>query len=437
MTHAIDPPEATRAAARHEPTLDQARGFVLIGVVMFVLALTILGLSLFSLSGYEAQFLGDSWNKDQAFYLATGGVERAKFALVSQRSLSSVTQFLPNQGVVYARAMDTVSGDTLGPVNFNSNDAISIRVLATYNGMRSMVETRYRPQPSPEYYKRLATTTTHLEVNDAYLPPLFTVHHGQQTFLSGEVLQNEGAAGTVTWGLAAQSPTLVGGTVVPAPAVSSVISANWGAAQPLTIPPNGKYLLNAGGSKHVSFFKMGDLALLLGLWDQLSPTPEFDVNGYAVLLVRQGMRFENKVTVKGSGPNDCLVILAEGTGVFGPSLPNQGTIWFFGGLDSPNVPVILVANGRVEIEQDVNGVNNPTDVDYLSIFNDNVISVSGPNPGHQMVLHHDPSSPYDAPNGLIDDLANQGVLPNASPTPKLTLVRGTWRQLDPDNPPQN
>ena len=32
-------------------------GFVLIGVVIFVLALTIIGISLFSLSSYEAQFL--------------------------------------------------------------------------------------------------------------------------------------------------------------------------------------------------------------------------------------------------------------------------------------------------------------------------------------------------------------------------------------------
>ena len=38
----------------------EASGFVLVGVVMIALALTILGLSLFSLSGYESQFLDRS-----------------------------------------------------------------------------------------------------------------------------------------------------------------------------------------------------------------------------------------------------------------------------------------------------------------------------------------------------------------------------------------
>jgi hypothetical protein len=54
------------------------RGFVIVGVVMFVLALTILGLSLFSLSSYESQFLNRSLAREQACGLQHpfGGVDR-------------------------------------------------------------------------------------------------------------------------------------------------------------------------------------------------------------------------------------------------------------------------------------------------------------------------------------------------------------------------
>jgi Tfp pilus assembly protein PilX len=91
----------------------QARGFILVGVTMFVIVLTILGLSLFSLSGFEAQFLNDSMERQQAFYSASGGIERAKWVLLRPNAkLQDVKNNLPLDGVVYAAATQAPSGQT-------------------------------------------------------------------------------------------------------------------------------------------------------------------------------------------------------------------------------------------------------------------------------------------------------------------------------------
>src|SRR5262245_6741389 len=73
------------------PWLKSERGFVLPGVVMFVIVLTILGLSLFALSSYEAQFMNATLDETQAFYLANGAIDRAKFLLTSTYQLQIVS----------------------------------------------------------------------------------------------------------------------------------------------------------------------------------------------------------------------------------------------------------------------------------------------------------------------------------------------------------
>lgn len=406
-------------------------GFVLIGVIIFVLALTILGLSLFSLSGYEAQFLGQSANRGQAFYLATGGIERAKFALISQKTLQSVKSNLPNEGVVYARARYADAPyESTGTISFSGTRAISIRVLATANGERSMVETQFRPQQSPQYYKRLATSFTHLDINnDASVSG-----NRPHTYVYGEVWQNDGLPGTATWlslPAVGNKPTyLPAPVVIPHPDVSSIIDAHPGSPAPTK---NGhKYRLY--GSPSVPTYFESTSGPGNSFWDDVTTNPEIDVKGIAVWMVRKGMRFNYKVDVESNGgPGDCLVILCEENGNFSGY---PGGIWFAAGLKSDDVPVILVADGRVEIEEDLNQPGESTPVDYLSIFAGD-ISVIGPDAGNgwDMYLHHDLPHPNDASGGLIDRLTNLGVLPNANTQDKLNQVRGQWAQLDPDNPP--
>ena len=120
------------------------RGFVLVGVVMFVLALTILGLSLFALSSYEAQFQTSSYLSGQAFNVAQSGVEHVKFVLAHKKRLQDVRTSLYPNGVVYARAR-CLNGefvpDSVGKVEDLPDGAqLEIRVLANLNGERRMVE---------------------------------------------------------------------------------------------------------------------------------------------------------------------------------------------------------------------------------------------------------------------------------------------------------
>src|SRR5262249_38055573 len=76
------------------PRRDGERGFVLPGVVMFVIVLTILGLSLFALSSYEAQFMNATLDQTQAFYFANGAIDRARYLLTSTYRLQDVASNL-------------------------------------------------------------------------------------------------------------------------------------------------------------------------------------------------------------------------------------------------------------------------------------------------------------------------------------------------------
>ncbi len=112
-------------------------GFLLVGVAMFVLALTILGVSLFSLSGFEAQFLGQSMRRSQAFYDALGGIDRSLRVLSETNDMNAVAANLP-PGIIYARAWQ---GDDSTAVNWQDTTAIRVRVVAE-RGVAPEIERR-------------------------------------------------------------------------------------------------------------------------------------------------------------------------------------------------------------------------------------------------------------------------------------------------------
>jgi hypothetical protein len=107
-----------KPAAASWPTSE--RGFVLPGVVMFVIVLTILGLSLFTLSSYEAQFMNSTLDETQAFYLANGAMDRARYLLASTHLLQSVSTNL-GVGVDYDRDQDPYGAQiTIGDWTLNT-----------------------------------------------------------------------------------------------------------------------------------------------------------------------------------------------------------------------------------------------------------------------------------------------------------------------------
>src|SRR5882724_6156313 len=142
-------------------------GFVLVGVVMFVLALTILGLSLFALSSYEGQFMDRSYDSDQALFTAQSGIEHAKFLLGRGGRLEDVRTSLFPSGVVYASAhlADGSDPDSVGPLP--RQDSLEIRVMANVNGERRMLAAKFTDVAGQGLYKNLLTVSDSVMVETA------------------------------------------------------------------------------------------------------------------------------------------------------------------------------------------------------------------------------------------------------------------------------
>ncbi len=159
-----------------------SQGFVLVGVVMLVLALTILGFSLFSLSGFEAQFFGGAMHETQAFYDATGGIDRAKFVLENTGNLASVKQDLPLEGVVWASARYVESGDSTRDVDWDdATKLIQIRVVAEERGLRKVLEANFTPGSQHSVYENTLVTNGNiafLSDHDSWqIHPQGSFHH--------------------------------------------------------------------------------------------------------------------------------------------------------------------------------------------------------------------------------------------------------------------
>jgi len=409
-------------------------GFVLIGVVIFVLALTIIGISLFSLSSYEAQFLQRSIDGEQAFQTAAGDIERARFVLaLRQARLENVAENLPPNTSVSARQVQ--NGDTVssGPVDWTPTNPVFLNVTARANQEQRTIECRFKPLR--EIYSQLITTHGGIEVK-AYATDgsdrRNTVH------LDGPVWEGIMPPDTLAWLDVIDAPPKPVGIAtdpVPLPAVARYLSSHSGLPSPDPHINTGwwRYQLHAGVGK-VGFFSTPSGDPDFSLYDKQTSHPvKLEVTGCAIWLMPNGIRFDQKVTVQGtSGPgSDCLIIVAGRSGTF-PADPAAG-IWFFGGLES-NIPVILVSDGRVCIQDMTDpsggvGWGHYSFVRDMTIFARDVV-LTGPVPGLELWLMHPPTGDLD--NYWVPRLADRGDLPNVTSASgrELTLIPGTWHASD-------
>ena len=415
-------------------------GFVLIGVVIFVIALTIIGMSLYSLSSYEAQFLQRSLDGEQAFQSAVGGIERAKFALTSPLPLPSyvldnVRRSLPLENVTAAVAIQ--NGDSTGTVDWHGTD-VTIRVTAEVNGARRTVEGRFKPSLVNNIYAQAITTSGHITVDaaanaDPSSPPTDRSH---TIDLTGRIWQG-GTPVDTSWTLILRSwlPPILTDPVDP-PAVAQFLSGHPSPTAAQFIPgPPPRYILDAGpGHPALAYFgvPVGTAASAFSLWDGTSVGPEIQVTGCAVWLFPRGVRFDYQVQVTGHGPDDCLVIVADASGTCTDD--STAGIWFFGGLQA-NIPVILVADGRIYV-QHLNNYDGYSEAPDITLYARDVC-LTGPNripvthpppavPPH-MSLTHDPTGRLDT--YWVPWLAGQGALPNLTSVSgrELTFVPGSWQ----------
>ena len=424
----------SRTTRKHE-------GFVLVGVVVLVLALTILGLSLFSLSSYEAQFFNKSLDETNAYETAVGAVERAKVVLTATDTLGKVRLGLPDS-VIATTAYQWKSG-LAGIAGWDSNgamdpDTVRIRATARWRDAVRTVEGVYRFTTPVDLYKSLITSTGFVEVPDENS----STHKPcrPQTYLTG-LIQLPSAA-DVSWvnDLPASVRPDIRKIEPPSPGLDdyTVGGRLWNIAQNVTRPVNGSITLGAPGQ--VTYWKSysqdsnnPDRPTYSVLVNSGDPQLSVTVRGTVVWMFDKGFKSELPVEVHGGPPNladpptwapDCLVMVGkECDEVFNGERFPYG-VWFFRHVTTfGGVPLILVSDSDIAIEH-VESSSDPSTVSFLSAYG-RKIRLMGPGPSNHLALSHPQSAWADS---VIDRISDLGVLPNQPHAVhnKLNLVSDTW-----------
>ena len=428
-------------ATRNRSARRGETGFVLVGVVIFVLALTIIGISLFSLSSYEAQFLQRSIDGEQAFQSAVGGIERAKFALsVPPYSLLSASQNLP-EGVDSTVAIQ--DGNSTGAVAWGGTD-VMIRVTAEVNGAQRTVEGRFLPIVTQNYYSKVITTSREIVV-DAFA----SVGGGTPTDrrytvnLLGAVWEGVSPPDTTWEALLLTPPDSVRTSPVPTPDLAAYFTSHpVSAATPAPYDPSQQLYTLLAPENDAEYFRAPSghswNDFYYSNWTHTEIRVQ--VQGLAVWEFPRGLRFDGLLRVSAlGGGNSCLVIVA---GQAGPQPttpendPEMGIRLFSGLIVEPGISVILVSNGRVYLQHLNNASGISSIAGDLTIYAQNAWltgsdhSPPAPLPQKTMTLQH--AATGDLDTKYVDLLASLGALPGTSSASgrSLTLVPGTWHASD-------
>lgn len=429
------------------------QGFVLVGVVMFVLALGILSLSLFSLSSYEASFFQGSLDDERARQRAAGGVELVKsLVAMSPDQLERAKLAEGRLGIVYAKAWQMVSGvaDSTGPVDESRH--VFFRVKTLVNGTARMVEGEYVPASVVNPYKRLITSNGLIFYNAVGGSPI-TSRIGT-TVLERPIWQTVDAGADTAWTSFVSWPEgrPLKTETAPVADVTSFFAANLtGGTQTVAwidqFDPDEHVLrLDAGGSSATRYFRSPPLApsaaantplsTYFDFYDNPDDFTEIQVRGTCIWMVPAGVRFDSKVKIvrQGGGSETNLVIVAgpNGRHPAGPNpqdnYPDVG-IWFFNGLDiadGDGVRVWLVTDGELRLEHYDDAANDESDARGLNIFADGVF-LMGPRLGSGETLHMRYRLSGDA---RVDYMTAAGALPTFGGAAGLDfqLVAGSWRE---------
>lgn len=428
-------------------------GFVLVGVIIFVLALTIIGISLFSLSSYEAQFLERSLDGEQAFQSAVGGIDRSRFALCETSRLEAVGQNLP-ENVIAAVAIQVRSGDSIstGPVEWVPDQVVHLRVTARVDGEQRTVTARFTPQEASNYYRQLLTTSGRVAVDppesaDPGLPAQRTIDLGGRIWQGTIQSPADTSWRDLLRSWAPGPPILQGSAEVPdlasyfvAHPVGTALPAGYTREEePIDL---NRYFLTADPAVPTYYRVPAGFNAGACLYDMCNGAIVTVIGrGCVVWELPAGVHFLNPVFIRADvgapghhWDDRCLVIVAGPD----PAEPAHPAIFFEGGLQS-DIPLILVSDGAVGIQH----INNPgftneagfsTVAGDLAVFARNVV-LRGPRSGTIDHLFMELRHPV---NGSLDrtwvrHLAEHGGLPDLTSASghELALRPGTWRASTP------
>lgn len=422
----------------------EASGFILVGVVMFVLALTILGLSLFTLSSYEAQSLTQSHSRQQSDYDAQSGIEMVKsLIMTSPNRLDGAAAAVGSFGVVNAVAKQHRSNGTWDSTGVVVSDStVIVRVTSSHAGELRTLEARFRPSTTKDFYKRLFTVANSVEVeNTEVLPgPVIIIHPASQLRLTGQVWQTVTApadtawadSGQVTWGQPHFEYT---------DPVAVIDLPNYIATHPTAFlpefetgdPDEHKLIFDKHPHGTVGYYSSpGNLVPGSFYTFEEDARADVEVEGTVVWIVPAGLQFKQQVHFKANSDPSVLIIVAGQNGG-NPSSP-AGAIHFQGGFTvdgSDKLHVILVTDAKVLIEFANEANTYECRVDRLSVLCRDLL-LQGPKnvaPIRELRLRYDPAT-----SPIIDALYSEASNPLPRPpgsTNALTFIRGSWRRATP------
>jgi hypothetical protein len=409
--------------ASRAPAPDQ--GFVLVGVVVFVLALTILVLSLYGLSSYEAQFLQRSIDAEQAFQSAVGGIERAKFALAQTSRLESVTGNLPEDVDSTVAVQD---GREAGTVVWDGPN-VTIRVTARVSGARRTIVGNFTPKDSValSYYSSLITVSEGVEVVTES-ENHYADNRDHAVLLGSPIWASSASSGHVPndWDhLIPPVPDIRTSPQVPVPDVAPFLTPGKIAAATLitaTGAPAHPIILDASATPGVpAYFRADDTDPYFSFNSYPRTSCAIHVSGLAVWLLPRGAFFNQGTVITGDPSTACLVVIAK------PGSDHTSSIFFNGYLQA-SIPVILVSSGEVLLWHE-NNYREDTITNDVAIFARSA-SLMGPDPDYGVLhLSRNPNGPLNTL--FLEELARHGALPNASwGGRRLDLIPGTWQASD-------
>ncbi len=420
------------------PAAPDERGFILVGVITFMLVLTILGLSLFALSSYESQFFGASATHEQALQNCESGMELVKGLLQSrypqrlENAQLVVGQFCITSALAYqwqsGNANDTLSQ---GPVQWDST--LVIVVTARSGGSERTVEAKFVPSSDVNPYQRLISAGGNIRylTNNSTDPSIFR--------MSGRVWQYVRSASDTAW---TRQVTWLSGrpleiTPTPTPLADAFVDAKLTGSLP---QPSVEF--DYGSQYTMKFFNYGSAPKFFKSppsptdedtreeqeYEDFTfysyPTMDIEVRGTVVWVVPEGVCFRHRVEVLREGTDDAtLIIVAKANGQ-NPGNENRA-IWFQGGLKivDSDTRVYLVSQGDIAITY-LHGSSYARDARGLSIVTEGNVELGGPDPDEDYQIWYLASS-MD-PLGI--QLLSQGALPPVvgGSSASFIAARGYW-----------
>lgn len=422
------------------------RGFILVGVVTFMLALTILGLSLFALSSYEAQFFVASAAREQSLQTSEGGMELVQALLAAPGAELKAAHRAEGQlGITSALAYQRRNGDTTsaGPIDWDAT--VVIMVAARSGGVERTFQAEFIPTVRENPYQRLLTAGQGVSINTEKSTNPDVLR------LNGRVWHPVGSDVDTTWTQFVD--WTFGGPIERGTPPAALLdeSFNFNGRLGAALNPDDRddfdhheddnsYSLKLAGATAFpapTFFRspaspdeedehrdseFGKYTFFVGADLNIS------VKGVAVWLVEEGACFERRVTVS-AVDNDipsALVIVARPNGR--DANPSRG-IWFQGGLRiEDDVPVYLVSDGDISVVHSRDS-DKSNDARTISIVAGGRIEIGGPQSGDTFRLKYDDS----AMDALADQLLALGALPEVmgGSGTRFALARPSWVETTP------